>query len=344
MTTSQEEPMNRVTDDGPARDPLAPLFRHANARPSPPEADEQAVRSLLRAEWKALVGARRKRRIGVLAVAASVVLATSIVVLQPAREPAPSAAPLATIVRQSGLVYTRPVTRPPSEARRLASEAVSAGQVLHTADGAWLGLEWSGGLSMRLDQNSELALLGADTAELISGSVYIDSGAGNGLGQSAPEIRTHAGVVRHLGTQYLTAIKPGGISVSVREGRVQVEAQGVAATAGQGEQLIVNLQGQVARRFVPTHGKLWAWTEQVIPKLDLDGMSAWDFVHWAGRETGRLVVFDSEAAERLARQTGLRGEVSLEPSRALELILQTSDLEHQIANSEILVRIRPGSS
>jgi hypothetical protein len=177
---------------------------------------------------------------------------------------------------------------------------------------------------------------------LTRGQLYVDAGMNRDTSNASPpiEIRTRAGVVRHIGTQYITAVNPEGITVTVREGRVNVALGQSETVAEAGEQLRVSGQGRTERLQVPVYGELWGWAESITPALELDGLSAWAFVQWAGRETGRRVVFDSDASERLARETMLRGTVDQQPLRALELILQTSDLDHTTSGGDILIRQR----
>jgi len=219
-----------------------------------------------------------------------------------------------------------------------------AGDVLSTSSGALLALEWNDGASLRLDENTELVLHTEDEIELIQGRIYVDSGVDRAA--AAPvslSIQTHAGMVRHIGTQYLTAVQTAGIVVSVREGEVQVRPESGAASVRPGEQLSVSLDGEITQQVIPTHGAMWEWTERITPPLELDGMTALAFVQWAARETGHELVFESDAARQLAGETQLRGAVAQEPQRALYLILQTSDLEHEVSGGNILVRIRAGA-
>jgi hypothetical protein len=157
------------------------------------------------------------------------------------------------------------------------------------------------------------------------------------------EIITFAGVVRHLGTQYMAGIDQSSVAVSVREGQVSFTTQASESIARPGQQINMTRTGEATITPISTHGALWEWAELVTPAFDLDGQSAFDFIQWVGRETGRTVDFALDGTEQLARSTVLRGSIDLEPTRALDLILQTSDLEPTIEDGNIMIRKRKGT-
>jgi hypothetical protein len=65
-----------------------------------------------------------------------------------------------------------------------------------------------------------------------------------------------------------------------------------------------------------------------------------DFLGWVQRETGRRCIFDSSAAEGVARDTLIHGaSLDMEPMLALDLVLQTNELSWQEQDGEILIFI-----
>ncbi|NND45894.1 MAG: FecR domain-containing protein [Xanthomonadales bacterium] len=338
--------MKRTTTDhsdaerNPSSDPLAPLFRHADARPRPPAADEAQVRAAVRAKWQRMTQ-RRRQRIAGFALAATIVLAVSVVLLLPATKAPIPAGPLATVSSQSGEILVRAAGMPDGAARPLAQSSLASGEWVRTGEASALAVTWTDGTSLRLDANTELRLVSAQVIELLDGRVYVDTGPE----QRAPavtgfEVHTRAGTVRHIGTQYLVALSAARLAVSVREGRVELHDANESATANQGEQLVLTGAGTLQRHEIRTHGELWHWAEQAAPPLELDGMSAATFVQWAARETGRAVSYRDEAARALAEATRLHGTVTQAPTHALELMLQTSDLEQHVINGTISIGVK----
>lgn len=328
---------------GPDDQTLEKLFSHANSRARPPAEDEATIRAAVEQEWRAIARPRNSRRnIFAYSAAASILLALAF--LSNWSAPVQQATPLqqvAVVEKQSGNIYLRARTEAPSVARRLSGDAVFTGQVLSTSADARLALNWEGGESIRMDEGTELAFNSSDEIELLTGRIYIDSRRQNAL-TSKLAIRTASGLIQHLGTQYVTGVNPSGVVVIVREGRVRIAAGQSESIAEPGQQVNVDQSGIAHISQVPIYGDSWLWTELVTPEFNLDGLSAFDFLNWAGRETGRAVQFESDQAELLARKTTLRGSIDLEPNRALDLILQTSDLDHVIENGNIRVRIVSG--
>lgn len=321
----------------PEEDLLQALFRHARARQRPPPELEQATRERLHGQWRAMVGRRRRRRlVASLAVAATVAMA---VVLLPAmREPGTDPAPLlAEVVRQHGTVQLADA----SGNLAATGRALHAGVDIRTGDGAMLGLRWSGGESLRIGEHSRVRLLDGQALELTSGMLYVAGHQAAGVDRSATlEIRTPRGVVTHIGTQYLVRILSDGLDVSVREGRIALDAGGRVSLAEQGQRVTLVRDGEIRLQDIATHGEFWAWTDELAPPFELDGLTIMEFLQQVARESGQQLAFADAHSEQIAREAHLRGRIDLPPMRALDVVLQTTDLEAVTTAGTILVRAR----
>lgn len=334
---------NRAESTERADQVLESLFSHASARKRAPAGDERAVREALRGEWLDISRRRRRRNWYSIGVAASLLLALAISINGLNRDvPAPPSVLVASVQKQSGDIFVRGADQDPAAQRRLAGAGLFAGQVISTSPEARLALELASGESVRLDEETEIVLTSRSGIELLRGRLYIDSGADGAprTARDALAITTFAGVIRHLGTQYIAAVHGAAVAVSVREGRVSIRVAGEESVASPGQRLSVTGDGEATLSAIPTHGPLWSWAELATPGYVLDGRSAFDFIQWVGRETGRAVAFDGDGAERLARATELRGSIDLEPLRALELMLQTSDLKPTVENGTIRIALQ----
>ncbi len=320
---------------------LDSLFQHASRRPRAPAEVEAAIRAATYTEWQKVSRQRKHRRyLAGFAVAASIILAVTLVVSLQKPAPSPVATDqLAQLDAQSGEVFVHDLRDDDSTAHLLKNNTLFAGQVISTNAGARLALAWNSGESIRLDENSKLALLSVSEIELISGRVYIDTHHATGTGRSFV-IQTVAGPIRHVGTQYLAGIEGQTVILAVREGEVLLGAGKSDIRIQKGELASVGPSGRPDIRPIEVFGTMWEWTSLVTPELILDGMSAFDLIRWAGRETGHEVEFIDAATQDLAMETDLRGRVSLTPERALELVLQTSDIEAVSVDGRILVRMR----
>jgi len=323
------------------KDRVAELFRHASARERPPAEDELAIRQALHTEWSGMTRQRKRRRaLFTLAAAASVVLAVMVgIKLAPQSAPAPSLTQLAVVEKTVGVVRVKSSDgslQGPDSATELMS-----GQQIVTRSDSRMALRWLNGESIRLDENTELILNSADGITLQAGRIYLDTDQAEA--NEELYISTPAGRVRHLGTRYMTTVSGNVTSVSVREGKVSVDVQGVESVAARGDRLTVDAQGASSRGSVSSYGPEWLWTEELAPAFSSHGRTMAQFLEWVAHESGRVVEFASSDAERLAGDTHLRGRINLGPMRALEAVLQTSDLAAEVSAGTIVVRLRVGS-
>ncbi len=148
---------------------------------------------------------------------------------------------------------------------------------------------------------------------------------------------TPAGDVRHLGTQYEARLDDGGLRVGIREGRVEVSGRRASVVGSAGEVLALR-DGQVTRSALAPNASAWNWVTDVTPPFSIDGRTVEEFLTWAGRETGRRVVYASPEVERLARSVTLNGTVDgLPPQQAVAAVLATTSLETTVVDGSIEV-------
>jgi len=179
---------------------------------------------------------------------------------------------------------------------------------------------------------------------LVKGRIYMDTAPAGQTGAGIT-VRTPQGLVRHLGTQFVTHVTPSGTAISVREGQVayfpaagRMDKQ---ALAGRGQQLAVDADGQVAIEPIATWGAAWEWAEQMASGFVSDGRSLADLLAWAGRESGRGVQYDSANAESIAAATILHGDLrDLQPMQALSVATATSDLQAEVSDGLIVVHLQ----
>lgn len=318
------------------------LFEHAASRPKPPADDETRIREQLHAQWQAITNKRRRRRwVTGLAVAASVVVVSfvSISVFNQSTGPIPSTE-LASVDKVDGRV-----TAALSSGAVLTVEfdrSLQSGSLLTTAYGARVALRWNGGESIRLDENSRLRLISDSEVELINGRVYIDSHADmqKGIEGDSLAIKTAFGTVRHIGTQYITSLTREQVAVTVRRGSVLVMDNGHETIAKSGQQLSISSDGEIAYTPIKSYGENWLWVQEISPDFNLDARSVADFLNWVSNESGHPLSYGSAVAESLAADTVMHGTVNLQPMRALELMLETSDLVANVENGIIMVNIQ----
>jgi len=314
---------------------IAALLAAVGPRARPSLQAMAEVRASVEAEWReALATRRRRRRFTGVAVAAGVAAAAVAVwvvrpLIQTGHETVASLARVVGDVQQNtGNGSWTPVG---------AADSIEAGVQLRTGTGGRAAIRLLDGIELRLDSRTLLALEDARHATLTGGAVYVDSGARRGVPTPDFALETPAGSVRHLGTQYEARLVDGGLRVAVREGRVQIDGSGSNVVGDAGEQLTVS-NGQVVRsRLAPTATD-WNWVASITPPFSIEGRSVDAFLAWAGRETGRTVVYASADAARQARGVVLRGTVEgLTPDEAVVAVLSTTSLRPVVEAEHIRI-------
>ena len=320
-------------------DAVEELLGQAAPRPTPPDADTEAVRKAVHAEWQKVTTRRRSRvhwtRFG---VAASILIAV-LFALDTLRINGVEPVQVATIDKQFGLVRVIGEDSFVLQSDDLARLVV--GQVLDTGLESGIGLTWGAGGSLRLDANTRVNLVSETEVFLASGRIYFDSEPALTALPGADAkltIQTEFGEVSHVGTQYMAHADTAALTISVREGEVEVRpARGGVATAGRSQQIAVSSRGTSNFANIRTHGSAWQWIEKTSPETDLDGRSVHEFLNWVSRETGMALSYENEVTESFATQELLRGRLATGPREALEFWMLGTDLEWRIDAGVIYV-------
>lgn len=321
------------------KDAVEELLEQAAPRPAPPDSDERLVREAVYAEWQAVTGKHRaRRRVTQFAIAATVLLAVAIS-FNAFRVTGVAPVEVASINVSHGSIY---LLGQQSQLRELTDVAtIVSGQTIETGRASGIGLSWGSGGSLRIDADTRIEFVSPDAVKLHWGQVYFDSqmAAITGSGSTNPDfvIETDHGMVRHLGTQYMTYSDARMLKVSVREGSVEVDDR---HTAYEGQQIEIVGRAQPSVTNISGSGAEWAWVESTAPKINVDGMSTFDFLHWVARETGHSVVFESPGARGLAECVDLKGAVNASPREELSLRMLTVDLEARFDSDRGTIIVR----
>jgi ferric-dicitrate binding protein FerR (iron transport regulator) len=325
---------NRPMNDRDEPD-IARLLAKVGARAQPPGAAAADVRAALEAEWRRTVASRQQRRryTGWAAAAGIAVAAIGSWVARPLYLPEP--ATVATLTRVVGVVQVE--SSRDQWASLAAGSTVKSGAVLRTGDHGRAALDLANGVQVRLDSGTQLAFNDPQEAVLEQGAVYVDSGTGPGQESAAFVLGTPAGNVRHLGTQYEARLEGGVLHVGIREGSIEVSGRRASVVGSAGEVLAID-DGRVTRAALAPNASAWDWVADVTPPFSIQGRTVDEFLAWAGRETGRRVVYASAEAERLAKSVTLNGSVEeMPPQQAVAAVLATTSLETAVTEDRIEV-------
>lgn len=320
-------------------DDIERLLKAAGPREKPPAEIERQLRENLRLEWRAVVAERRGRRRTAYALAAGVMAAAIGAWIAVPQITAPAQA-VGTIVQATGELRVRSGWLGRWQVAG-NGRTVSEGEILATGPSARGALALAGGISARLDQDTQLRVAAAERLVIDRGAVYVDAGVD--AATAAPlEIDTPAGSVRHLGTQYEVRVLDGGLRLRVREGRVEWRSGAASATGLAGEELTIGGDGSIGRRQVAIHGEAWDWALEAAPAIDIEGLPLTGFLDWAARELGCRIEYATPAIEQETAGVILHGSVAgLPPARALEAVFATTRMRAEVSEGRIRVSDLP---
>lgn len=314
------------------------VLKAAGPRDRPSEEIERRIREHVRIEWRSIITeerARRRRRTSLALAAGLAIAALGAWLAGPMV--AGTGETVATIAIASGEIRAktswlgrwRPVE---------SGEIIGAGAILKTGPGGRAAMTLPGGLSARLDSDTQVTLASAGRLQISNGALYVDSGR-SAAHAAAFEVETPAGSLHHLGTQYEVRLLGSEVRVRVREGRVEWTDDGSTTASGSaGDQLTIGPGGAVQRGATPLFGESWDWVAAATPGIDIEGHSLAEFLDWAGREMGCDVVFASAGIENEAAGIVVHGSISgLTPAQALDAVLATTRLQAYVDDGHIVI-------
>jgi hypothetical protein len=306
---------------------LEALLREVGARDEPPAELVETVRAAVHAEWQTVVAQRRMEQRIRWSLAATVLLVVGASFFgwrQWSQMQVAVPVSFAAITRVDGVATrTRPDTEPTQSVQ--VGERIATGATLHTTAGAHVVLSLDSGLSMRLDDETTVAIVAPDRVALISGALYVDSPPQAQL--VALNVDALGSSIRHIGTQYQVRTLAGSVEIGVREGRVEVTNDAGASTGQAGERMRIAADGAITRTALPAWDPQWQWVEKTAPPFAIDNQPLAAFLEWVARETGRQLIYASPEAERIAARVRMQGSIAnLDIATALTAVLATTQL------------------
>ena len=321
------------------QDTLEELLRHAAPRPVPNPDDVAVAKAAVRNDWIDATSRHNRQRRTILLATAATVLVGIFAALSSLQISQQSPVQLAAIQKSFGPVFflgEEAELRPTEDL-----SVVMSGQTIVTGNEAGLALAWGSGGSLRVDANTRLRFESDGAVFLETGRVYFDSQPGLsasivGGDATAFELSTDHGMVKHVGTQYMTSVDTESLVVSVREGAVQNDGHAYDQTVETGEQAtLIGRQRPNLLRINP-YGGAWSWVTGTTPAADVDGKSLHEFLVWVSRELGLELRFEGRS-EAVAQSAVLKGTIDAEPADALRLRLASAALDWRIEGGVIYI-------
>ncbi|MDJ0656034.1 MAG: FecR family protein [Xanthomonadales bacterium] len=211
-------------------------------------------------------------------------------------------------------------------------------EVLRTGANSFAGLGF-GGVSLRVAPSTQLVLESTRRIKLISGTIYIDTGA-NAQGQSLVEVITPAGTATDIGTQFEVRYEQPLYRLRVREGQVRLVGSGQAFQSLAGDELVIDADGRHHRNSISPSDPEWGWVASIAP--DFDGRTVAELLDWVSRETGKEIRYADPGVKQNTAVTVFNTSVlNVAPLETLEVLLATTDYEHTVGeDGTITIRLR----
>ena len=197
-----------------------------------------------------------------------------------------------------------------------------------------------GEIQVRLNENTQVRIY-PHKLQLLKGQLYIDTATLGKQGSSSILVSTPLATIRDIGTQFrvtydatgvTTAVREGAIMVAVEEGEYRADAQ-----AEHAQQINISKDSKVEITKSDKRGESWDWNMQLAESFSIEGRTAYEFLHWAARETGLRLIFDDDQTTHNAKKTVLHGDVSLfTPEQAIDVVLATTRLSAKRPNTHTL--------
>jgi ferric-dicitrate binding protein FerR (iron transport regulator) len=322
---------------------LAKLLQLAGPRSRIPEDIEQRVYAKVLDAWQAgdpAAGAERVypkverawrrgsrtarplRWVTPLTLAATVLVAVGLA-LRP-EVVAPPAAPIGTVVRAFG---TAPAT----------GEVLHVGDRIETGPGAGAAIQLADADSLRLDENTVLAVTARNRFRLETGRIYADTGD-RIYRDAGLVVETELGTVTDVGTQFVVAAGKHALAVAVREGRVDVQHEDRTIVTVAGERMALTRGEEPDIQPLTAWDDSWNWVTGLTPAFDIENKSLLDVLRWAARETGRELVFADPELELAAMRADVSGSLpKVAPIEAATSVLAATRFTYRIEAARIVI-------
>jgi ferric-dicitrate binding protein FerR (iron transport regulator) len=287
--------------------------------------------------WRAKMQARRARRIATLAASIAVLGVTVVLALNLLGPRPPPLANVGHVERVIGSVQVRSAGAGEWTLLKETEAALKAGTELRTAAGSAAALQIRG-VSVRIADRTQLVLDSQARLSLRQGTVYVDTG-GNG-DQPGMLIVAGSTTVTDVGTQYEVQYRSSNYRVRVREGAVLLQRGALRRRGAAGEQITITEDEVFRTAAIAANDPDWRWIQSLATAPDIDDQPLTVLLAWVARESGVKVRYASPAVERKATATILHGSIQrLKPFEALEVMLATTDLRHEVlSDGTILIK------
>lgn len=317
-------------------DDVGRLIRHAGAREAIDAERMENARKRVANHWEGVVADQRKvtrtPRLRLVAIAASLVAVVGLasVVLQQNSPIAVTA--LAHVERTLGSVDI---------AGQAASGGLEIGEdtLIETGTNGRIAVRMAGGQSLRLDHSSTLVVHSPSRVSLQSGGVYIDTADAGG---TLPVlVSTPLGTAQDIGTQFQVRFIDSMLVVGVRDGLVEVDAQGQdRLSVDKGRYVELGQAGQKSEREISFDDPSWDWVETVAPDFEIEGATLESYLDWYANERGMTLNWEDNSSESKAANAKLTGSIAgATLDEGLAIVQRIAPFQYRVDGEALWVKV-----
>lgn len=320
--------------DNKQRD-IEKLLTLAGRRTRPSPAVEKDVFEAVHAQWKKSYRKPFYKRYSPLLMAASIVL-FSYMSIYLFSLPAP--ADYIQKVQLQGQVHS-------SDDREnwqllAANQSMNVGDYIKTSKDNRLLIKLDNGNVLRLDEHTEIQLLGRHEMALLAGAVYVDSD--RATQNNALEIKTDTATIRHIGTQYsVRLLQNDQVNILVRSGQVAFATDTIESEIDKGSEVTFSVTKIVDQKPISAYDNKWSWTQQIAEEFDIQGKNLVEYLNWVSQESGYPVQWDNSIDQSKSENIILSGSIrGLTPLQSLEVVLPTTRFGYNLSTNRITITSR----
>jgi len=321
---------------------IAALLAQSGARLQPPGDLADEIFLNVKSVWQEEVNQRKKtlrQRYYAIAAGFMLMIGAGVMFISTPDGAAPGVDQFANVTQAVNVVEQRLGEQPwtaVSGSKNALATSLKKPQALRTGADSYAFVELDTGFEIRLDANTQVILSARDEIQVVAGAIYVDSNQIKGGTQLW--INTPFGRTRDIGTQYEVRLLGDNLQVQVREGTVDITHDKGQWIAEAGERVVVADGREVSRSELKPDDGSWHWTQNVGKKYQIDGQSLDAYLHWLGRESGKVTVYQSEEVQTAAKATILHGSIDdLSASESLTAVLATTNFHLVPSESDTIV-------
>ncbi len=152
------------------------------------------------------------------------------------------------------------------------------------------------------------------------------------------DVHTPLGRIQSLGTQFEIRLRQDSVRVRQREGTVVLHHGEGSHEVQAGTELEMDRDGSVVGRPLSAYGPEWDWIVGITPMIDLEGLTARDFLEWVARERGWRLAFTDADVALASGEIVLGGTASeLTSDEALNAVLPTCRMTYDVREGVLLI-------